>query len=208
MPEPKTNNVYSQLQNSSNWFSEAVLYFRTLGFYEEFADLSDIELVDKIKTLYEYDKYMAGVKLTRIAQLLLILKEDEKRVWFCDTEVCWDQQYVKFMKEWGKISCGTLHPEDISETRYEDYVKIYFTQNGKSFGIYAHNFGEWLDLGVFGWINDIIRSTKYHFWNIVPDTQEVCMVCLTTEQKEKLENDLGAMFEEPDDFKYNPFPDG
>ncbi len=200
----KSKNAFFRIKASSDWFAEAVLYFRKLGFYEEFADLPDGKLVEKIKALREYE---SGTKLTHKTQLLLLLAQDKKRVWFRDAELCWDQQYVKFVEEWGKISCGTFNPEEITETRDKEKVKITFIHNGQKFEIYAGNFGEWLDLGVLGWINEIIRDTKYQFWDIVTGTQEACIVCVTAEQKKQLKKDLGLKFEKNDRYKYNPFPD-
>ncbi len=202
--DSKSNNAYSRIEASADWFAEAVLYLRKLGYYEEFTNLPDDKLIEKIKARRKYE---ARDKLTHKTQLLLLLAEDQKRVWFCDAELCWDQQYAKFVKEWGKISCGTFNPEEIVETRDPEKVKITFIHNRQKFEIYANNFGEWLDIGVFGWINEIIRETKYQFWNIDTNSQEVCIVCVTPEQKLQLEKDLGLMFEQTDQYKYDPFSD-
>lgn len=200
LSEPNRKSAFSIIKTSRDWITETVLYYRKLGFYEKYSHLPEDKLVEKIKKLY---RFRSEEEFT-YSKLLLLLARDKKRVWYCDAELCWDQQYVKFVQEWGKISCGTFTPKKITEFRDKEKVKITFTHNKKFFEIYACNYGEWLDLGVLGWINEIIQDTKYHFWNIVPDSQEVCIVCLTDEQKDQLEKDLELTFEQPDEHKYHP----
>lgn len=192
--EDSVKNVFSVIQSSENWFDQAVLYFRELGFYQQYARMSNDELVEKIKVLRGYEP---GDTLTYNTNLLLILAEDKQRVWYCDAESYYDQRYVEFFKIWGDISCGTFTPENIAESRDEALwqIRIIFQYKGQPMKIIAENYGDWVDLEIFIQINEILRGSEVQFCNIMTNTQEACIVTLTELQKMRLEKDLGLKIE-------------
>jgi len=179
---------------SADWFAEAVLYFKSLGFYQEYHWMADDDLIEKIKvTRY----YQLGKKPTRITDFLLILAEDKQRVWYHDTELYWYGQFVKFLKEWGDISHGEFMPENISETvnKTDEKICLKFRHKGQDFEITANYYGEWINLEVLEEINQILTGSHIQLCNIITDTQEACVVSLTAMQKMRLEKDLGLQFD-------------
>jgi hypothetical protein len=194
-PEDAPASVFSSIQASADWFAAAALYFRSLGFYQEHSHLQEAEFVNKMKELCDY---RPGVPLTHNTRLLLILAQDTQRVWYCDTEIYYDQHYVELFKKWAHISCGEFLPENISETRNEENnrIRISFSHKAQQFEIYAHDFGDWIDQGIFEELNEIISASQIQFGNIITDTQEACIVSLTASQKMSLERDLGLKFEQ------------
>ncbi len=189
-PENTNENVFSSIRYSSNWFAKIILYFRNLGFYQDDATLTDDELINKIKESQNHSW------LDRTA-LLLILAEDKKRIWYCDSEIYYSQQYVKLLKEWGNISCGEFLPENITEAKNKkgEKILIKFTHKQQQIEILADDYGDWLDIGIFEEINELIKDSKRQFWNIVTGSQELCLICLTADEKGSLEKDLGLRFE-------------
>lgn len=193
-PEFDKKTVFQSIKSSSDWFAEAVLYFRKLGFFQEYNTLADDELIVKIK---ELRNYTPEDKFTYNTDLLLILAQDKNRVWYCDSETYWEQQYVKLFKEWGNISCGKFTPENIIESRSDDNTDIHidFSHNGEQTKIIATYYGDWIAAEIIEDINEIIRDSGIQFCNIVTETQELCIVSLTSEQKMFLERDLGLEFD-------------
>lgn len=191
-PENGNKTIYDAIQSSSDWFAQAVLYFRQLGFYQEHKDVADDDLVKRIKNLRRHED---GEKLAHNTRLLLILAEDKKRVWYCDTEI--HQEFEKLLKAWGAISCGEFLPENIVETRSknDDVIHIRFRHKNQPMEILANDYVEWIDISILEEINETIKSSGIQFCDIITDTQEACIVSLTASQKMHLEKDLGLKFD-------------
>jgi hypothetical protein len=179
---------------SSSWFEDAVLFFRKIGFFQEYINLADHELIERIK---EARQYGPDNKLPSTIDLLLILAEDKKRIWFRDAETYFDQEYVNLLQEWGNISRGTFLPENIVETRNEDDEKILisFSHNNKPWEIYVNDYGDWIDTSIFEEINEIIGDSGVQFFNIPTDSQEVYIVSISAFEKLQLEKYLRLKFE-------------
>lgn len=193
----KSTSVFSSIRSSSDWIKEAVLYFRKLGFYQEYSNLSDDELVRKIKDACEY----IGDEFFHNHQLVTLLAEDKSRTW-TDNGEDFIQDYVKILNKWGEISYGNFVPKNITQTKdeAERITRINFEINEKKIEIQANIYKNGIDMGVLEAINETLIDNQIQFDKRIQFCcigDDNCIVSLTAAQKRCFEKDLGLKFSSP-----------
>ncbi len=190
----ENSGFFSSLLNAKDWFYDIALYFRRLGFFQDYKNKADDEFVLALKDLHSGQP---NNRLSRMLDIQKVLFADKKRVWFRDAETYHKKEYVKILKEWADISCGKFIPRNISETWYSDKgpIQIEFEQGEQTFRANANYYGDWIDLGIIPQVNEAFKDSGVQFCNLIIDSQEICILSLTASQKSDLEKDLGFEFE-------------
>lgn len=172
---------------------EAVHYYRQMGFFEKFSNLSDEELVNKLREVDEFSM--------KSGEDLDLLSIDKDRVWWEDMEAdvfAENKVYVDTLKGWSRIARGAFKPTKITETwrGEEGPVKVEFTLDGIRHCINPEFLEDWLDLEpVLKKVNELILGSGYQFMvsNDIGD-QTAYIVVLTEEEKEKLKHERELEF--------------
>ena len=152
--------------DSRLWFSDAIRYFRSFGFFESHQG-SDEELAEIIKSYWrgDWDEYLAAVSDSPSADQLLLVA-DTKRVWWHDLEVVYRgaNYYVDVLNEWAAISRGQFTPEQIQEIWQgeNEPVEVTFTFNNNTY-TFMHRSGDFLEHGILQLINQALSHTPFRY---------------------------------------------
>jgi|GEM_PF-2305026 len=209
-PDPtfNENTVQQKFQNMNREerLADAIKFYRSIGFFEEYKNMSDEELFtllnDKLTQLWspEYDPFYPEnpFAYTDYADLYL-LGLDEKRVWLEDLEADvgkGNDVYVETIKRWGYISNGNFTPENIIESweSVDRPAVIEFDLNGKKHKLTAQNYNDFIDIEILNQINPLIKDTGNEFVYIVID-QMTFVACLSEEQQSLIESKRGLLFD-------------
>lgn len=185
-------------EQARNWLLEFVQYYRQLGFLQEYANLSDADLVEELASLWQEDMASA-LDVSNPYIDLYLLKWDSERVWWHDIEsdVCQgNEMYSAAIENWSDISGDIFLPEDISETWESDTgpVWIDFTLNGIHHRIQPCYLDDYIDLNILNQINQLISETGYRFEACNTGSQEAFVALLSSKEKLKLERERGWQF--------------
>jgi len=196
--EPMEKAVQGILQ-LTNWTDQAILYFKQFGYFAQYSQLNDEEYVSKIKeAIGSGYLYAEGGEPTHF-DLVRLLTQDTRRVWWGDAEVVdYDTVYTDIVTQWSDISRGAFAPSEIKERWSDDNqsVMLSFMHGGDIYSIAPKVNLDWLDLSVLNKINNIISPSGYCFYVFdEPYDQTVIIICLTAEEKDQLEADLGISFQ-------------
>lgn len=151
------------------WYFNSVKFFRAMGFFMQYENLSDEDLSRLVKSLVvqEWDSPFPprAMKDAQAADMFL-LTTDRTRVWQGDIERIYRgaNAYVETLKEWSAISRGTFTPEAITETWEGDAgpVILEFTAGGKRYR-FTHSGGDMIDMAILTLINRIISPSGSAF---------------------------------------------
>lgn len=179
------------------WLREFLRFFRPMGFYEEFADLTDEELGKKL--LDSYRTEFGEIDPDDEYADLYLLKEDTNRVWWEDTEadVCdGNEVYVETLRRWHEISRGTFNPKGIKENWKTETgpIKVSFSLVGQQLCLNPKYRDDWLDLDLLLPINLRIRPTGKQFEVYEEFDQTAFVVVLTRDERSLLEQERNWRF--------------
>ena len=193
-PLVENKNRFMPIFTSKNWFPDAVLHLRKLGFFQDYNNMSDDEIV---LTLRDLVSCPIDYQPARIFDIQKIIVKDKRRVWFRDAETYHQNAYVKILNEWSDISSGSFAPKNIKEIWHSEKgpIQIEFEHNGQDFRINANYSGDWIDASIIPQVNEAFKDSGMQFCNVIVDSQELCVICLTDSQKKTLERDLGFEYE-------------
>jgi hypothetical protein len=210
---------------AANWILEAVRYYRRLGFFSQYSDLSDEALAEQLEALVEgewAERFTASQSELRIEDEwsemlrspddvpyadLTLLRTDGTRVWWEDTEadVCAaNRVYTETLRAWAGISRGAFSPQEITETweSEEGPITVRFTLDGHERVLHPEYADDWLDQRIVVPINRWIRKSGYAFEMYDAFDQTAFVVVLTPEEKRKLEQERGWRFAWPSPRQY------
>ncbi len=184
--------------NTDEWWLQAVRYFRAMGFFARYHDLSDAELVSTLQRRY-IDGYGEALNIDDPWADLHLLGDEHTRVWWMDTEadVCRENHvYVESLQEWSAISRGAFHPENIRETWKSDAgpIEVTFDYQGQPVMLRPAYDGDWMDLHILARINRAITSTGMQFALYEQFDQTGFILVLTAAEKDRLHNERGWVF--------------
>ncbi len=187
---------FTRLQESPDWFSDLVLYLRKLGFFLQFKELTDLELVQKLRRARPF---LPEGKKFKMIDILETLAQDKERVWFEDLETFVKNEYVNLLKEWGAISCGKFLPEKITEIWDGPVgpIRVQFEHKGHPYEMTPGFYGDQIQLEMLSEVNIIIQNSGVQLCNAITDSQEACVIGLRAAEKKQLEEDLGIKFAFP-----------
>ena len=190
--------VSKKIISSKDWLVESVQYFRELGFFDKYHSLPNSELVATLENLYREEWGEIFNPEDMLADLLLV-KWDENRVWWEDTEadVCsGNGVYKRTLKEWAAISRGVFSPANIQEDwESEDGpVTITFTHDQQTVQLHPQFLDDYIDISILPQINKLIYSSGMEFAVYKVFDQTAFVVVLTAQEKGKLQNERGWRF--------------
>ncbi|SOD97615.1 hypothetical protein [Spirosoma fluviale] len=187
---------------------EELPILRQAGFFKEYAELKDDELVNKIRQLrreeyakifeYEYEPE----DFSHIGQLLAY---DERKYLDIDLEadvMSENQVYVSVVERFSKASDNHFMPTDIQEAWQSDEgpIEVSFTCNGSRIVFKPKYHDDWLDGKVFTVINkEMQKKTDERFLICLGPNEEwwgqnVVHIRLSEIEKQLLEVKLGWVF--------------
>jgi hypothetical protein len=151
------------------WYLSSVKFFRAMGFFVRYENLSDEDLSCLIKSIVVQDWDMPFPALAMEdaqAADMFFLTADRARVWYGDLERIYRgaNAYAGTLQEWSVISRGTFAPEAITETWEGDAgpVVVEFTAGGKRYR-FVHKGGDMIDMAIVSLINRIIAPSGSAF---------------------------------------------
>ncbi|MBM7569523.1 hypothetical protein [Paenibacillus sacheonensis] len=176
---------------------DAYHFYTDMGFFKD-TNFSNNEIVDKVLQTNDFSQYFDPFSSKEgnyyfIYGDLFILNLDNKRIWFKDTEmdvVQGNNAYVKALNEWSFISMKKFNPQNITEEwkSTEGPVTVSFTIENKKYKLDLTKESDFINMDIISQINKIIEKSGYRFETIGVD-QRVCVVLLTIEEKDKIENE-------------------
>jgi len=177
--------------NDTEWGLEFVDFFRSLGFFKEYEQLSNSHLAAVLVDMLRLEMKENLDPSDPLADLLL-LKYDDGRVWWDDTEadVCAENQvYRETLEEWGRISLGAFLPTEIQENWQgaEGPIEISFKLNGSPLTLHPRYMDDYLDLAILSGINTAILGTGIQFAVHEIFDQTAFILALTMDQKRRLQ---------------------
>ncbi len=183
----------TELSSPYEWLLQFVTFFRKLGFFPEYAALSDDELARKLESLHE-NEWGERIDPQNPFIDLLLLRWDKTRVWWEDTEadVCRENKvYTQTLQEWASISNGTFIPEHIQEKWEDEHgpITVTFTYHQQEIQLSPHYLDDYIDIDILLPINHCFRHSGKEFALYEAFDQTAFIVMLTSEEKQKLHNE-------------------
>lgn len=184
---------------------DAVRYYRSLGFFKQYAELSDQELFQQFDKQLKADWNEGTDPFSPNLDYgyedfadLYLLAYDTERVWLEDTEADvgpGNEVYIETLKQWAEISGGVFNPANIKETwsGTEGTAKIEYTLNRTKWTLRPEYLNDFIDVTIIEGINESIKKSGKQFGVIVID-QTVFVALLTAEEKQKIEAERGFKF--------------
>lgn len=212
--------------NQRAWLIDSIRYFRELGFFAPFRELSDERLADQLCAAsgWELPEEDAALptdeeesddpdeELVRWLNRprpdvkdLALLSLDASRLWWEDGErdiAPGYEEYTRVIAAWGRISRGAFRPTDIREVwdkpdQWPDCkVEVAFSLNGLPRVLRPWDGYGWLDFGLLNDINALIAPCGCQFEMWDTGDQTTCLVVLTAEEKQRLITEREWQFEE------------
>ncbi|MBN1492286.1 MAG: hypothetical protein JXA69_20400 [Phycisphaerae bacterium] len=190
-PKPKLSQ-----DEKSKWLVKAASFYRRLGFFEQFADLTDDELATRLDSEYRKEAGESLDPAKPVAELEL-LELDKMRVWLSGLEcdVCQGNDvYADIVMRLGEISRGHFSPTDIAETWQAEKgpIRVEFTHGGRRHRIEPKYRDDWIDTDFLFRVREIFPKTEQEL--VIRPGDPVCAVVLTQEERQRIRKERGAIF--------------
>ncbi|GAB3750709.1 hypothetical protein [Spirosoma pomorum] len=187
---------------------------RQAGFFKEFNDLSDAELIAKLrqKKRNEHAPDLGfDHELDSYSNIGHLLAQDDKKYIHIDLETdvaLGNNIYISIIETFSNASDGHFLPTNSQEIWQSDEgpIQISFSSNGEEIGFELAYYEDWLDEEVFTYINKEMRKmTHEQFFICVGPNEEwtgqtVVFIRLNDMEKHILEDKLKWIFPK-DDFR-------
>ncbi len=192
-----------QSQENYSYVVDSIRFFREMGFFIEFDNLSDEEIIAEILDVWGSDDLgdIVSSKEPKPERDCTILAADRSRVWAMSLEgvLRGADAYVELIHEWAAISRGVFTPKSVRETwpKVEgDPVHIMFAVETQEY-LFVHKNGwdDYIDTNILRVINQSIAHTPYRFEgcrNCIDICR--CILVLTAKEKAKLMHERDWMF--------------
>ena len=166
--------------------SYAIDFFRSIEFFSNMKDLTDLELFNLIDEEYQY-KFGESLKPNNPFFDLHIAAFDKTRVWWKDTEadVCsGNNSYTRFINELSQISRGEFNPTNIIEEwkSEEGPITVKYNLFDTTLSINPNFIDDYLDVERIYDINHQL-SSSVNFEMFLPFDQTVFILALTDHEK-------------------------
>jgi len=168
------------------WLREGAAYYRRLGWFAEWIDLSEEQLLRKVIELLEEEGNTRPDPTDQSADVSLMALDDE-RVWWNDLEadVCRENQvYVELVEALGRISRGAIIVADVTERwdGEEGPITVEFTANGARQTVHPRYQDDWITEEAFLAFERLLRPTPYGLYTW--DTQGQDYFCVVLREDE------------------------
>jgi len=181
------------------WLVKAVHFYRELGFFTEYGDLTDDKLATKLNSQYRKE---TGVSLDPTGPIaeLQVLEPDEKRLWLCDLErdvMPENHVYADALNRLGEISRGAFQPTDITETWESDKgpIRVEFTFGGVRHTLQPKYREDRLDTDFLFRVRDLFKGTEYQL--AIRPGDPIAAAFLTLEERDRIKKERGLFFSMP-----------
>ncbi len=151
------------------WYTSAVGFFRTMGFFPKYSGLTYEDLALRLKedVNRQWDEpWPPGAEEDPQKADMYLLSTDPERVWCADLECVYpgENAYPKFLDGIAAISRGAFRPRDITEQWKGERgpVEVRFTVDAKRY-TFIHKGGDMLDPSVIRVVNDAIKQSGTMF---------------------------------------------
>ena len=182
---------------------DSIHFFREMGFFVEFNNLTNEEVIAEVLDVWGEDNLEDTVSPgeTQPERDCTILACDRSRVWAMSFEgvLRGADTYVEVIHEWAAISRRVFMPKKIREIWPNvegDPVRIMFTVGVQDYTfIHKNGSDDYIDTKVLRVINQSIAHTPYRFEgcrNCIDVCR--CILVLTAEEKAKLAHERGWTF--------------
>ncbi|MPZ68070.1 MAG: hypothetical protein GEU71_00885 [Actinobacteria bacterium] len=174
-----------------DWLGDAVSFYRGLGFFSAFPDLSDSELADRLVAEHseEWDEPLPPpVSLPPLADILVMTKDQERTLWLdleCDA-LPGNDVYAETVAKLGAISAGAFGPTNIEESWTEDGATVTFEFGGTRHELNTHSRGDWFDAALIARVNTVLGDSPRRFHVLTLGDQTIVIVALTDEERSAL----------------------
>jgi hypothetical protein len=201
--------------NEFAWLISRLTVYRSLGFFSQFSDLSDMALIQKLSTIQDelgrnwmrdIFKYVSEENYETMSRQIPyydfdnewnLLRIDNQRVWSGNTECDGSCKglYASRLQEWARTSRQVFSPTMISEQQVDndEWIDIGFTHGAVQHHVRAKNDG-WLNPNVLPQINRVIAKSGFQFCYSLVD-HDLCIVMLTETERNKLATALSWKFD-------------
>jgi len=186
-------------EQKKEWLVKAVHFYRELGFFSEYGDLTDDKLATKLNSQY---RRRMGESLDPTGPIpdLTLLEFDKSRLWLSDLEcdvMPENQVYARIVKRLGEISRGAFQPTDISENWESDKgpIRVEFTLNGARHSFQPKYREDWMDTDFVFWIAKLFQDSEYKL-AICPGNP-ITAAFLTLEERDRIKKERGLFFGMP-----------
>jgi hypothetical protein len=184
---------------------DSIEFFRALGFFRQFADMTTVEILDRVKRRQEdaweepFDELIEtfDIEVPGIEADLMLLELDDQRVLFDSPDPdYWDDNVPSQVLEMlSDVSRGVFAPQNIAQ-QY-DYGSsptiIEFDWNGTHHVIEENPFFNCMTVSLIGQVNAIIGQGRGQFE--VPAVADITHIMLLTQQeKQQLIDERGWTF--------------
>lgn len=156
-------------KNIDDWYTSSAKFFRAMGFFTQYENLSDEDLSNQVKSIMVRDwdsPFPPRAGEDAQAADMFLLMADRARVWYGDLERIYRgaNAYAGILQEWSAISHGAFMPEAIVETWEGDAgpVALEFTLGGKRHR-FLHKGGDMIDMAILALINRLIAPSGCAF---------------------------------------------
>lgn len=189
----------SREERLQKWATEAVGFYRTLGFFNECSDLSDKDLALKLTTLEKAEWDTPINPKDKVADLQL-LRWDEQRIWWQDLEAdvfAGNNVYIQALSDWKHISRGMFNPTNIEELweGEEGPIKIRFRLNDEQHCLEPKYLDDWMDSMLLTQINNLVTHSNLKFEVCKTFGQSAFVVVLSPEDKRLIQKERRLQFE-------------
>jgi len=193
------------------WVTEALEFYRPLGFFADQEHLTDAELAANLITRRETTGHRSYLEIDREAKAtaaqeleewevgepevtadMVLLSYDEKRVWWDDGETDigpGDEIYTTFINDCARIGRGAFNASNVQEEWEGDAIAgVTFDLDGDTWRIYPNpEFGGWIDFEILKQINQIIEESGYKFYMHETGDQTTFFMALAQAELQEME---------------------
>jgi len=178
------------------WLLKAVRFYREIGFFSEFGDLTEDKLASKLNSHYRKRMGRSLDPSGRIPDLTL-LEFDKSRLWLSDLEcdvMSGNDVYVEVIKRLGETSRGSFNPTDITETWDSDKgpIRVEFTNAGVRHALTPKYRNDWVDTDFIFSVARLLQDSEYKL--AVHPGDPIAATFLTAAERDRIKKERGLFF--------------
>ncbi len=148
-----------------------IRFFRQIGFFQQYRELSDEEVLEQIRNARGRDYFESKLlKSNQLGADHIVLEYDSMRVASFDTEIVYEgsEGYKNaFLLALAHISQGNFAPQNVTEhwSQGDSSVYITFELHGQEYEyIHKNRWNDYVDLDMLGFLNKLVADTGYQFY--------------------------------------------
>jgi len=182
------------------WFREAILFYRRIGWWMDWAGLSEEELLREARREYREHVYgdpeLGDPDPSLPFAELDIMALDDERAWWEDTEAdvsAGNQVYSDLLPVLGRMSRGTVAIQDVVETwaSEEGPITVEFTANGIRRTIRPEYHDDWIGPEPFEAFQELLRPTPYRLYTFNTQGQDFFCAVLSKSEVRLIREERG-----------------